>query len=444
MRKLVVIGAGALGLLMFPVVSNAATIGSHSAAATTAPIMGVGGGTAYASYSKFITTQSTYTNGPVLATYGTCQTTSYTHVATGSDVALTPSTIGSGATASSVKDSVQATYGTSSVIMASIAKLQGVNILGGLIKANSMTAESNTTANSKSASSNANGTTISGLTVSGKSQTVHPNETLPLTGIGTVTIDEQSKPTSGNSSRENVILIDIHVQQTNKTLGLKAGSQITIGRASSNYTLTFKPDLVGANSYGYNSTSGSAKNASFNSGPQALATIPCTGGSNENVLSKVTTSQGSTAAIDDTARGNLTSNGSTASATSQVKSPGLPAALGSSLGSVITANSIRVTANAGYNGSTPSHSFGFAENGLKVNGKSVSAVPVNDRIPLQGIGYVVLNQQTVTSTSTSVTASINAIDLVVTKTNTAGLPVGSRVIYGHADATARQAFLVKP
>jgi hypothetical protein len=78
---------------------------------------------------------------------------------------------------------------------------------------------------------------------------------------------------------------------------------------------------------------------------------------------------------------------------------------------------------------------GFA--GLKILGLSLpNTVAANTRRDLPGIGYVILNQQTVPSTASSAAMVVNGMHLYVTTLNLLGLGVGSEIIVAHATAQA--------
>ncbi|HZT97269.1 MAG TPA: choice-of-anchor P family protein [Chloroflexota bacterium] len=437
MVKAVTLVLVSFSLLMLPGVANAA--GAHATPVNS--IRGVATGEAFASYVHAVRGSVTYTNGPVLLIAGNCLTANFSHAASGARVRLVPSALSTGGESQSVDDTVHAAYGTSTASVESISRIQHVNLLGGMIKAGAMTAEANTSATAKSVSSNANGTSIAGLVINGQKVSAKPNETVPLSGVGTVTIDQQSKPATGSSSHIWVNLINVHFAKGN-TLGVTPGSELIVGHAYSSYALTFSSDLVGAGSYGFNSYVQSGKDAAFSSGPQALAGIPCLGGSAENVVNKVQSPAGSTATIDDTAKGRLTSSGAKAHAQSKVASPLLP----SVLSSMVSAGALDVKVSASFKGVTPGHSFSFTAGSLKINGQTVSSgrVPANDSVVLKGVGYAILNERHVKTTKYSVQASINGIDVHVTKKNAYGLPVGATIVFAHAQASARRVFLTKP
>ena len=76
----------------------------------------------------------------------------------------------------------------------------------------------------------------------------------------------------------------------------------------------------------------------------------------------------------------------------------------------------------------------------KVLGVSLSAHPApNTKISIANLGYIVVNEQKITITSTGASASVNALDLVVTTSNSFGLPVGAHIVAGHAGASVKTA-----
>ena len=72
---------------------------------------------------------------------------------------------------------------------------------------------------------------------------------------------------------------------------------------------------------------------------------------------------------------------------------------------------------------------------LTIAGKSYAATPGRDtQVSLPGLGTVVLNQEKSHVDTTSGSTTVNALVLNVTAANTFGLPLGLRVVLGHAQA----------
>lgn len=99
---------------------------------------------------------------------------------------------------------------------------------------------------------------------------------------------------------------------------------------------------------------------------------------------------------------------------------------------LITASSVNTAAKVLRSGSTFTYTGSTQFLALKVAGASISAsVPPNTRVNLPGLGYVVLNDQIASSTSTSAYDEVNGLLLVVTTANSYNLPVGARGSWSH-------------
>jgi hypothetical protein len=103
---------------------------------------------------------------------------------------------------------------------------------------------------------------------------------------------------------------------------------------------------------------------------------------------------------------------------------------------LITSGDVTADANATFSGHKGTRSTSLTAANLKIGGIALSTTNPNVRINLTGFGYVIVNEQSGGTTSKSATATINALDIRITVKNSAGLPVGSQIIVGHAHAHA--------
>ncbi|HET9343871.1 MAG TPA: choice-of-anchor P family protein [Candidatus Eremiobacteraceae bacterium] len=108
------------------------------------------------------------------------------------------------------------------------------------------------------------------------------------------------------------------------------------------------------------------------------------------------------------------------------------------LSGVITATTVQAVANSGLtNGSASSNASGSMFVGLTVGGQMISGTPApNTRIPLRGLGVVILNEELMSrnrSVATGIT--VNMIHVRITQSNSFGLPIGASIIVGHADSS---------
>ena len=275
-------------------------------------------------------------------------------------------------------------------------------------------------------------TTLVGLQIAGLPVLFNPapNTTLPLPGIGAITLNEQSTHSSGADSTSMVVTaIDVKVTVPN-SLGMPVGMQITVASAATSFTRTGQLASVGAHSYGWYSSSGAVLGSAA-SGPWALAAIGCAGGTSQtNLNSEQLPNNDSTGVMTDSAAGQIMAPGASAESISDVHNMNL-------LSRLITADNLTSLSQI-----TPSglaSAFVTLING-QVNGIPLKSNPVpNTMIPIAGLGYVIVDEQNITATSTQVVIQANAFDLHVTIPNSLGLPVGTDIIVGHSDASVTTA-----
>jgi hypothetical protein len=154
------------------------------------------------------------------------------------------------------------------------------------------------------------------------------------------------------------------------------------------------------------------------SGPSAFVPLSCTtavGVTHTNTIAKVRVPNVlSSGTVNTKAASKATKTGvaSTSSATTQHVNL---------LGGAVTATAIKSVSTTSHNTSTGKFKTSAAGThflNLVVGGKPISGTPpANTKIPLQGIGYVVLNQQTSHIGSNSARMTVIGIHVVVTKTS---------------------------
>ncbi len=342
-----------------------------------------------------------------------------------------------------VTDTVSASAYTSSVTVTSSSTVNAVNLLGGVITANTIVVKTHSSATTTTAGVSVDQTTFTNLKVNGQSVNPTPNQTISLAGIGTVVLDERiGLVNTFNNTSLTVNGIDVHI--TTPILGLPVGTQLIVGHAMSQFTRTAASGLVGARSYGLHST-GVSGSLSALSGPYAFEVIGCYGG--HGAVSLGATSLASIlslGAMTDSAMGQIFPSyyphpGATSEATSTINSLGL-GTVGTTL---LNTGTINVQANASYVSSSNHSTSGSVTltNGSILSGLLPSPLPTNPgpntqlSIPL--LGTVTLNEQVVANTSNSVSIRVTAIDIAVTvPLNLLGLPVGAHIYIGVAGAYA--------
>lgn len=193
------------------------------------------------------------------------------------------------------------------VAATSWAETQGVNLLGGLIRARAVRAEATTNRNSKTGKFrlSAAGTKLVGLVVAGHHIriTPRPNTRIKLPGIGYVVLNQESGGIQTRTAGLTVIAIRVVIDKKNRRAPL--GSQILVSVASSSLSGPAKAMLLG----GAFGTAANIANTVI-VGPSFPIGLGCLGtdgktwtnqGVGVNVRNAITSGT-----ITDTARGNAT------------------------------------------------------------------------------------------------------------------------------------------
>jgi hypothetical protein len=336
--------------------------------------------------------------------------------------------LGSFASTGTLIDQVTSSRTATSASVQASSAIQHINVLNGLITADTVNAVASSAATATNASST-NSSTFVNLVVANQtiSSSPKPNTTIPLNGLGYVVLNEQSGPVSSATSTSiSVTAIDVHVTLSNE-LGLPVGARLIIGHAVTSFVRTSLPLIVGAQAYGLYIT-GLAGPGSTSSGPWAMAGIGGAGGSDTATLASVTVAGvGSTGLMTDSASGQIAS-GADATAKANVQSVYL-------LGGLISIGAVTTMAHVAWNNGKGSVSGTTQLSKATIAGVPVSANPgPNTKIPLPSLGYVVLNEQTSSSSASVVSEQVIGLDIHITANKLLGLPVGARIIVGNAKA----------
>jgi hypothetical protein len=205
----------AIGAVVVPV----AAAGIAAAGATGAP--GLSGET-YAVYAETTTgflPRTAYAVLPATGGYGTADGEAVSLAGTIEASALNANVTGAG----DLEDASVQAYST----------LGSVNILGGLIKAEGIVAMTASMVRTGSTGSNASGSHFARIEVAGTvlNPDIAPNTTLPLPGVGSVTLNEQIPGGDGSNSTSLTVNM-IHVRLKHPLTGAQTG-EIIAGSARS-------------------------------------------------------------------------------------------------------------------------------------------------------------------------------------------------------------------
>ncbi len=357
---------------------------------------------------------------PLFSVAISCNLTNGTQTASGASMNL--GIVGS---TGAVTDTLVASHSASVDEVTGTSQIVNVSLLGGLIKASSITS----TADAKGTpvfTAHSGGATFVSLQVGGASITAPaPNTTIVLGGgAATLRINEQVAPApTFTTASISVNALHLHINQP--FFGLPVGADLIIGHAQASYTRTTSASSVSSDAYGFY-----AKLGPVATGPLAQVGVTCFSGSNSNTAAAVTVpGVGAIGAMSSTASGSVTSTGGSSSATSTVASVSLLAAF--ITGTAITANT-SASANNGVFSQSSSATVGTLRVGLLT---FTGSIPANTIITNVAGLEIVLNNRVITTTSTSIQVAVNAIDIfVLSGVNPLGLPVGTRITVGHSVA----------
>lgn len=414
-RKLTaVLSAAAVAGLAVPISAAPAT----AATAST--------GVSASAYGTYVVVGGLVRSGPTaLAAIG-C-TTSFGRTVTGSTAAVNvPAAASVGATRTSAS-SAQSASGHSSRASSTTS---GVNLLGGLVRADAVTSTSSAARSTAGALTGSNQSQLVGLKVGGRALNAvpAPNSAISLktsTGaaLATVYLNQQAKAVVGNDLQVSTVALRVVVTGKN-SLGLPIGSRIDVGVSR---TTLSRPILGLVSGSGY-ATSATLANGAVATSRTALAYPPCTGGSGKATLATAgvpgLVSTGTTTT-------EVLSKATTLSRSSSVKNTiAGPRVLGGliSADAVIADTSVSQAAP----GAVPVVSDRSRFVGLRIAGLPAisSSVKPNTVITVPGLGRVTLHKVVRTSKSVDV-----VMVEIVTNRVFGSLPTGSVIRVGASATT---------
>jgi hypothetical protein len=312
-----------------------------------------------------------------------------------------------------------------------VSRVEGVRALGGLVTASSIVAVSRTIARRDSVTSDDLGTSFADLVIAGQpiAAQVSPNTTVAIPGVGVATLRRTSSSGDGvNQSSHSVDMIAIQVNVAN-TLGLPVGAEIIIGHADSGFQRGLPDVLYSGDAYATDVGANVAGLVSVGAGATALQTIQCAGTNGETEIERSTGIQIPGVASAGAVITRVYGGRNTARANAKLENLSL-------LNGLINVRSIRAVAETKLVGRRVIRSTeGTTIADLTVLGLRVNSITPNLVIALPGIGSLTVNEQIIPDDDDPTAETVvNALRISVTKNNLLGLPVGTKIIIGHAAA----------
>jgi len=320
------------------------------------------------------------------------------------------------------------------------AEVTGLDLLDGLITADAIKAVSTTNATASAITRSSAGSTFVKLRIAGNaiSANVGPNRRIDLAGLGYVMLrEEQRTGTSNNRRGLDITMLRLHVLVSN-SYDLPVGAEIRVARARSAYDRD--PVTVAFRGVAFGVASATAAGPLTNRlGKAAVIYLPC----------ESTKGAWRTNTVDQLRVGNLLRLGTmvsrvkssvvngvgTATARSEVQAVRL--GLGGT--PLVTLTALTGIAKATWDRNTNTGSSSTAGSelaNLSIAGVSLPiVVPPNTEVDVPGLGHLTLYERKTTLTSSSSRVRVVMLHLVV-EANSLGIPVGTNVLVGVADATA--------
>src|SRR5713101_4319089 len=307
------------------------------------------------------------------------------------------------------------------------ADVHDASLLGGLITADEVRAVSTTTHDATGFHTSAAGSTFANLVVAGVPIFVNPapNTVINLAGFGHVVLNEQiSKVKSTHASLE-VNMIHVFITHAN-ILNIPIGTEIIVSHAFSSLTSGVNGTLDGT-AYGTKASVGNV----VTSGPSALLNMSCLGTNGNLKTNSVAQVQVpllfSVGDVVDTTLGTVNGTSAVGETTSTVQAVTVVTDL-------VTASLVKADAHASkINGNLSFSDTGSTFVGLSVKGfpEINDNVPPNTRLSIAGLGTLWLHR--VLHTSNSI--EVRMIELIVTESNSIGIPIGTDIQVAVAEAS---------
>lgn len=307
----------------------------------------------------------------------------------------------------------------------------GQSLLGPLIEVGGLRAFASSSARAAAATSTTAASSFGRIRIAGLRLPlrIRPNTRISLPGLGRIVLNEQiTRNLNPATTYAEVNMLDITLSVGN-ILRLAAGTRIIVGHASSIDRIVSVLASMQAHAFGLYTSLGVGNLARVRLGPLPDTKIGCLDGSSSASAVDLRVSSLINGGVVQT-RASGAILGSTVTVNSAEKITNL-----SLLGGLIRAGLLQEQANAVYDGKRGIGFGRFDALGLSIAGVTIQpdVRRTNDRFPLPGLGYVVVNE--VVPSSLTAGYALNALDVrITTPNNRLGLAVGLRIIVGHVDA----------
>jgi hypothetical protein len=310
----------------------------------------------------------------------------------------------------------------------SSAKVKGVNLLGGLVRAAALSTSSSASVNGARQYTGGNSAVLTNLVISGRpvSATAGPNTRIRVGAAGqtpfaTAVVNKQERVNSNGEFRVATAAVTVIIDGSN-SLGLPIGSRIDVAQTRANHSAPVT-GLVGGKGY---ATSASTLEGRVVSSPTALVYARCTSGDGASNVAGVTLAGLlSTGTTQTTSKSTATSTSRSVTVKNTIASPKV-------LLGLISASAVTAETSVSQTGSlAPVVRDSSRFLALKVAGFPAinDTVRPNTVVTIPQLGKVTFHKVTKSSTSIEVVM----IEVVLNK-SVGSLPTGSVVRIGYSNS----------
>ena len=312
--------------------------------------------------------------------------------------------------------------------------VSNLTILNGMITADTLKAVASLDATPDTLTTSDAGTMVTNLVVAGAKidPNVPNNTTLPLPGIGSVTIKATTVHNGKQKAHLAIEMLRIEVTQAN-SLGLPLGAKLIVAQAHAGYTRAQPTADLGGYAAGISVKGDVSSAVDESAGVGSGIGLPSCAGTGGQTLTKsvmnLAVPKFLTADTEvSTVLGGPVGAASVSKTTSTLFNVSL-------LGGLITAKSVAAVAQESRTGNVSTGSAaGSGFENLVVAGIPVVATAPNTIITVPTLGYITVNEQT--SDAASTTLQVNGLHVVAEAGNLFGLPARASIVLAHAFAAA--------
>ena len=319
-------------------------------------------------------------------------------------------------------------------VVRTTARVEGLNMFNGLIKANVIKAHANVSATTADIDTDSDGTHFVGLRVAGQviDDNVAPNTKLELPGLGSVTINKITKAGGGRLITVEALVVKVELEND---FDLPIGVEIIVAHAKAGFSRSVPEVVFGGQAYAVEANARIGEGLANRIGKAAAIYLGCEGTAGKTKSNNIADlGVGKILSLGTgrtTAFGGTTPSGKVAKTTAKVEDVSL-------LNGAVSADAVTAVAQETIkNGIKTRSTQGSRFVGLRVNGLLMPVdTPPNTVIQLPLFGRVIINEQTIPPAGSNDPTAVRGLVIIITKPNVLNLPVGSRIIVAHARAKA--------